>query len=123
MALENITFATLETSATKLKEKEIVIDEWGGGKFILKQVMADQFEAVKRIFAPKVDKEEGEQLSDFEAGVALLTICLFDSDGVLPKAEWLMKQPLFLVQRLMNDAFEINGLSAAQQERMEKNSQ
>lgn len=119
---KKITFASLPENP-KVNEEKIVVPEWNNGTFSIREVTADQnVKAIEKIQSQKIDKDGNpKELGNFEAGVILLTISLFDEDEQNPSYEWLMKQPVRLINNLSTIALRLNRIDIESQILTEKN--
>jgi hypothetical protein len=118
------TFAQLTQSPPNLKREKIEVEEWGDGTFYLLQVSGKQHQEITEKFQALIGEEDPQKASQKNAGriaSILLSHCLVDEEGQRPGEEWLMEQPIQLLNRLSKSAMEINGLSAEIQEKLEKN--
>lgn len=112
--------AKLEFSI-KLKEKEVTITDGAGTgkKYKIKELTSDQREKYNENFNYTMevvdDKIKAKIGKDFKMPTAkdLLTLCLYDEDNNLVKAEAIGKYPNTMQQGLVKAALELSGMDAA----------
>jgi hypothetical protein len=124
MAKAKVTFADLASGPSRLKRKEITIEEWGGGTFHLLEISGK----THRELIAKIEEIKGGDSSPNADKAGLLASTwlehlLVDEDGNSPDKEWLMQQSLRLLIDICNQALEFNGLTEKIRESSEKNSE
>ena len=125
-AQTKVTFADLASGPSRLRRKEIAIEEWGGGRFWLLEISG----TTHRDLVGKIEEIKGEDADSNpnadKAGLLASTwleYLLVDEDGKSPEKEWLMKQSLRLLIDICNQALEFNGLTDKVRQSSEKNSE
>ncbi len=118
--MPKVTFAQLAQSPPQPKQLELTVEEWGGGIFRLRQLSGLQYEGI----IERLKKDFGDEWQQ-KAGARMMAIilasCLIDEDGIAPSEDWLLTQPVQLLNRLSKDAMELNGMSTEAKAALEKN--
>ena len=119
-----VTFADLANGPSRLRRKEITIEEWGGGTFQLLEISG----ATHKNLIGKIEEIKGDDESPNAEKAGLLASTwlehlLVDVEGKSPEKEWLMQQSLRLLIDICNQALEFNGLTEKVRELSEKNSE
>lgn len=112
--------AELEFSI-KLKEKEVTITDGAGSKkkYKIKELTSDQREKYNEHFNYTMEVVNDEIKAsigkDFKMPTAkdLLTLCLYDENNTLVKADAIGKYPNTMQQGLVKAALELSGMDAA----------
>lgn len=116
-------FAELVNQPVQLKQKNIDVPEWGG-TFCIHEVTGLQHQEITEKFSELTGDNPTEAGNRYAGKIAaiLLSRCLVDEDGDSPTEEWLILQPISLLNKLSAEAMDINGLSAEARAEIEKNS-
>jgi hypothetical protein len=118
--MPKVTFAQLAQSPPQAKQQILEVEEWGGGTFRLLQLSGLQYETVierlKKEFGDEWQQKPGARMM-----AIVLAACLVDEDGQAPSEQFLLEQPVTLLNRLSKDAMVLNGMSSEARAELEKN--
>lgn len=114
-----VIFSKVAEAPPKLKSTKMPVAQWGGD-VVVKELSADLYEEINTKLREKFGENWSEK-SNTGLMVAMLSECLYDSEGKKPPAEFLGTQSVSLLKTLFREALKLNGISAADQDKLEKN--